>query len=189
MTASTLLRSSRRASGVTQGALAARSHISRANVSSIESGKRIPTVETLERLLRQTGHRLIAVSASGVDATETAERIATTTSRDSALRAFLAFSDSLARATDIDRILLTASEPPTTADHFWDAALAALVDRPTKRGLIPQTGVDQFTFTHPRIPAVITLGRLRSRAGYQANVPEEFLRRNVLLERATLESV
>ncbi|MGV8912621.1 MAG: helix-turn-helix domain-containing protein [Rhodoglobus sp.] len=188
MTASTLLRSSRRASGVTQGALAARSRISQPNVSSIESGKRIPTVETLERLLRQTGHRLIAVSASGVDATETAERIGAATSRDSALRAFLDFSDSLARATVIDRIILAASEPPSTASRFWDAALAALVDYRLSVASSPKPAWINSSLRTLANPQSSHLGDY-DLAPNITNIPEAFLRRNVMLERTTLESV
>ena len=76
MAASTLLRSSRLTSGISQGDLAARAKTSQPEISTIENGKRIPTVDTLERLLRQTGHRIIAVPGSGTDAAETADRIA-----------------------------------------------------------------------------------------------------------------
>ncbi|GAA1216936.1 helix-turn-helix transcriptional regulator [Rhodoglobus aureus] len=188
MTASTLLRASRRASGVTQGDLALRSRISQPNVSSIENGKRIPTVETLERLLRQTGHRLIAVSASGVDATETAERIATATSRDSALRAFLDFSDSLANTTDIDRIVLTVTEPPSTGYPSWDAALAALVDYWLSQATLPAPVWISSPSRFLDAPDSPQLGKY-DLAPEVAKVPTEFLRRNVLLELSTLTSV
>jgi transcriptional regulator with XRE-family HTH domain len=191
MTASIILRSSRLASGISQGDLALRSNTSQPDISTIESGRRVPTVDTLERLLRQTGHRLIAIPGSGTDAAETAERISAAghpDSADSPLRAFLDYSDSLARAAGIDRVVLGIAEPHLTGVPAWDAALAALVD---------------YWFTKSRLPKPAWIsGPSRTLAAPQspqlgqydlpvdlANVPREFQRRNILIERATLDSV
>ncbi|HEV7813422.1 MAG TPA: helix-turn-helix transcriptional regulator [Leifsonia sp.] len=187
MAASTLLRSSRLASGITQGDLAVRAKTSQPEISTIESGKKIPTVDTLERLLRQTGHRIIAVPGSGADATETAERIASSSSNDSALRAFLDYSDGLARAAGVDRVVLGIAEPPSTGSAAWDAALAALVDYWLGKSRLPKpewiNSRSRFLVT-PRSPQ---LGEY-DLAPELADVPQEFRRRNVLVERATLES-
>jgi transcriptional regulator with XRE-family HTH domain len=191
MTASTLLRSSRIASGITQGDLAARARTSQPEISTIESGKRIPTVDTLERLLRQTGHRIIAIPGAGTDAAETAERIAAASairSGDSALRAFIDYSDSLARASGVDRVVLGIAEPRPTGSPAWDAALAALVDYWFSRAKLPKPEwihSPSRTLPEPRSPQL---------SAYDlppdlAQVPREFLKRNVLLERRTLESV
>lgn len=188
MSASTLLRSSRLTSGITQGDLAARAKTSQPDISSIESGKRVPTVDTLERLLRQTGHRIIAIPGAGVDAAETAERIASSTSRDSALRAFLDYSDSLAASTGVDRVVLGIAEPHATGSASWDAALAALVDYWFSRSKLPKpawiNSSSRF-LTAPQTPQLSEYDLPPVRE----NVPPEFRRRNVLIERSTLESV
>ena len=188
MTASTILRSSRLSRGITQGDLAARAKTSQPEISTIESGKKVPTVDTLERLLRQTGHRLIVVPGSGTDAADTADRIALSTSRDSALRAFLDYSDSLARTVGVDRVVLGIAEPHRTGSQAWDAALAALVEFWFNKSRLPKpnwiTASSRF-LVEPQSPQ---LGPF-DLAPELANVPPEFLRRNVLLERSTLESV
>jgi transcriptional regulator with XRE-family HTH domain len=188
MPAAILLRSSRLASGITQGDLAARAKTSQPEISTIESGKKIPTVDTLERLLRQTGHRIIAIPGAGTDAAETADRIASANSRDSALRAFLDYSDSLARAEGVDRVVLGIAEPHSTGSPAWDAALAALVDYWFSKSRLPKPDwitAASRTLTDPQSPQ---LGAY-DLAPDLAAVPREFLRRNILLERATLESV
>ncbi len=188
MAASTLLRSSRLARGITQGELAVRGKTSQPEISTIESGKKSPTVDTLERLLHQTGHRIIAVRNSGIDAAETADRIAAATSKDAALRAFLDYSDSLSKATGVDRVVLGIVPPRSSGSSAWDAALAALVDYWFNKSRLPKPDwiASQTRFlTEPQSPQ---LGRF-DLAPELAEVPAEFRRRNVILERATLESV
>ena len=191
MAASTLLRSARLTRGISQGDLAARTKTSQPDISVIEAGRRTPTVDTLERLLRQTGHRIIAVPGVGPDATETAERISVAlkpNSNDSALRAFLDYSDSLRRAKGVDRVVLTVPEPHPTGSRAWDAALAALADYWLSKSKLPKPewiNAPRRTLPEAESPQLgaYDLGPDR------ANVPAEFLRRNVLIERATLESV
>ncbi len=188
MPASILLRSSRLASGTSQGDLAIRAKTSQPEISTIESGKRIPTVDTLERLLRQTGHRIIVIPGSGTDAAETADRIATATTTDEELRAFLDYSDSLSRAVGVDRVVLGIAEPHPTGSPGWDAALASLVDFWFSRSRLPKprwVKAASRTLADPQSPQ---LGA-HDLSPDVANVPREFLRRNVLLERSTLESV
>nr|WP_240148394.1 helix-turn-helix transcriptional regulator [Diaminobutyricibacter tongyongensis] len=186
-----MLRSARLTSGISQSDLAARTQTSQPDISTIEAGKRTPTVDTLERLLRQTGHRIIAVPGVGPDATETAERISAAlkaNSRDSALRGFLDYSDSLRRAQGVDRVVLTVSEPHPTGSSAWDAALAALADYWLSKSKLPQPAwitAPRRTLQAPESPQ---LGPYDLEPDL-AEVPSEFLRRNVLIERATLESV
>jgi len=188
MAASTLLRSARLTSGITQADLASRANTSQPDISSIESGKRVPTVDTLERLLRQTGHRIIAIPGAGVDATETAERIAYATSRDSALRAFLDYSDGLASATGVDRVVLGIAEPHPTGSTSWDAALAALVDYWFSRSRLPKPDWINSSSRFLDTPQTPHLGKYDLPTALD-NVPTEFRRRKVLIERSTLESV
>lgn len=191
MSASVLLRASRLSRGISQAALAARARTSQPDVSSIESGKRIPTVDTLERLLQQTGHRLLAVPSIGPDAVDTANRIASALrgpGRDAALRAFIDYSDQLARTSGADRVVLAFVEPPATGSAAWDAALAAVADHWLSTGKLPKAK----WIAHPNrflpTPQTPHLGEYDIEPD-PANVPPAFLRRNVLLERATLASV
>jgi transcriptional regulator with XRE-family HTH domain len=191
MTASTLLRSARLTSGISQGDLAARTKTSQPDISTIEAGKRTPTVDTLERLLRQTGHRIITVPGVGPDAIETAERISVAlkpNSTDSALRAFLDYSDSLRRAKGVDRVVLTVTEPHPTGSRAWDSALAAVADYWLSKSKLPKPKwISAAGRTLPKAESP-QLGKYDLEPD-RANVPAEFLRRNVLIERATLESV
>lgn len=191
MTASTLLRAARNASNLNQTALASGARASQAEISAIENGKRNPTVDTLDRLLARTGHRLIAIKTDRPDAVTSAALIAAAVKeqdRERALRAFLDYSDGLASKSGVDRVVLTASEPHTTGSAAWDAALAA---------------VTEFRLNEPKLPKphwIATFGRQVTApvsphlTAYDlppdvALVPPEFLRRNVLIERGTLESV
>jgi len=191
MAASTLLRSARLTSGISQRVLAARTNTSQPDISTIEAGKRTPTVDTLERLLRQTGHRIIAVPGVGPDAIETAERILISlgpNSTDSALRAFLDYSDALQRAKGVDRVVLTVTEPHSTGSRAWDAALAAVADYWLSRSKLPKAGwISAAGRTLPKAESP-QLGKY-DLGPDRANVPVEFLRRNVLIERETLESI
>jgi transcriptional regulator with XRE-family HTH domain len=191
MSAATLLRSSRLTSGIRQSDLARRAQTSQAEISCIEGAKKVPTVDTLERLLRQTGHRIIAVPGNGTDAAETADRIAAALkpgSTDSALRAFLDYSVSLGRATGIDRVVLGVAEPHRTGSAEWDAALAALVDFWFAKGKLPRPGWIAQPSRFLATPASPQLTKYDLEPS-EANVPKEFLRRNILLERGTLGSV
>jgi transcriptional regulator with XRE-family HTH domain len=191
MSASTLLRSARLTSGISQGDLAALARTSQSDISTVEAGKRTPTVDTLERLLRQTGHRIIAVPGVGPDATETAERISVAlkpNSGDSAIRAFLDYSDNLRRAKGVDRVVLTISEPHPTGSRAWDSALAAVVDYWLAKSKLPKPewiSSPGRTLLQAESPQ---LGQYDLEPD-EANVPPEFLRRNVLFEKATFESV
>jgi transcriptional regulator with XRE-family HTH domain len=191
MSASQLLRSAREASDLTQVELSRRSNTSQPNVSFIESGSRIPTVDTLERLLQASRHRLITIPTIGPDAPATASRIEIALAgdnSDAALRAFIDYSDALARETGTTRIALTLARPARTGSAVWDSALAALVDfwlsheRSPKPDWIAQS--DRFLKV-PTEPVKYPLAPPLDRA----NVPPQFLERNVLLELGTLESV
>lgn len=191
MTASQLLRASRLASGISQGELAARAHTSQPEVSSIERGRRVPTVDTLERLLRQTGHRLVSVPGVGADSSETGDRIASALqsgSADSALRAFLDYSDNLARHSGTSRFALAIAEPRPTGSAAWDAALAALVDYWFAKSRLPKpewTQEASRVLSHAQSPQLSSYDV----APNLDDVPPEFLRRNVLIERSTLASI
>jgi transcriptional regulator with XRE-family HTH domain len=58
------LRAARRSAGLTQAELARRAGTSQATVSAYEHGRKLPSVETLGRLLAAAGARLAVVPAS-----------------------------------------------------------------------------------------------------------------------------
>ncbi|MEA2193428.1 MAG: hypothetical protein QOI73_3549 [Solirubrobacteraceae bacterium] len=65
-----LIRDARRAAGLTQAALAARLGVSQAAIAKLEREGANPTVQTLDRVLRATGHRLQLIApawSEGVD--------------------------------------------------------------------------------------------------------------------------
>lgn len=64
-----LIRDARRAAGLTQAELAARLGVSQSAIAKLEREGSNPTVQTLDRVLRPTGHRLqlIAPAWGGVD--------------------------------------------------------------------------------------------------------------------------
>lgn len=191
MSASALLRASRHSSGISQGDLAALAETRQPDISFIERGKRVPTVETLERLLLRTGHRLVSIPGNGPDAVETADRIATALSgpgRDKPFRHFLDYSDSLAAAHGVNRVVLTAAEPHPTGSPAWDAAVAAVSDFWLNEENLPRPDwIDHpgRYLTHSDAPHLSVYDLEPD----LTNVAPEFLRRNVLLERGTLASV
>jgi transcriptional regulator with XRE-family HTH domain len=64
-----VLREARRRAGLTQAELAERSGTSQATISAYESGAKHPSVETLSRLLAETGSRLVVEEGSPAVAT------------------------------------------------------------------------------------------------------------------------
>ena len=106
----------------------------------------------------------------------------------SAFRRFLQLADNLAAEHGSTKVGLVLTEPAPTGSGRWDAAIAALCEfRLIASALpIPSWVTDQIglpdTLWAPRtsdydIPADETL------------VPDAFLRRGILIEAATLESI
>lgn len=62
-----LIRDARRAAGLTQAELAARLGISQSAIAKLEREGSNPTVETLDRVLRPTGHRLQLIAPAWSD--------------------------------------------------------------------------------------------------------------------------
>lgn len=123
------------------------------------------------------------------NAAETALRIARAVragNRNAALRGFIDYSDALRRGVEL--VELSSVEPPPTGSEGWDAALAAVVDFWLgKAGVaVPSWANDSSrTSTRPETPH---LGDYDLPPDLN-NVPDEFLRRNILIERSTLASI
>lgn len=64
-----LIRDARRAAGLTQAQLAARLGVSQSAIAKLEREGSNPTVETLDRVLRPTGHRLQLIAPAWGTAT------------------------------------------------------------------------------------------------------------------------
>ncbi len=191
MTASSLLRAARRTSGLGQAEVARRSGTSQPDVSFVERGKRIPTVDTLERLLAGTGHRLVAVPSARPTSVETGDRIATSLAggrMDAAFRAFLDFSDGLAASEPVVRVVLACAEPDSTGSPVWDSALAAVAEYWLDRDGLPKPSwLDDPDRSLPT-PESLAVSVYDPEPDL-GEVPEQFRRRNLLVERSTLASV
>ena len=190
MTTQTIVRSSRRARRLSQAALSERSGIAPSSLSLIESGERVPTVTTLDRLLAATGHSLIAIPTRRADAATIAERIRTALVEGepaTALRHFIQLNDNLTAEHDEVRFALTIAEPAPTGVKHWDAALAGLVEYRLREENLPvpswtrhpsRTLRKAWTFNAGRY--VVPVDRRR--------VPQAFLDRRVLIDEETLIS-
>jgi hypothetical protein len=83
--------------------------------------------------------------------------------------------------------VLTVCEPPPTGSRAWDAALAAVSEFWLNKGKLPKPDWVKDPKRFLASPESSHLGDYDLEPD-NANVPPEFLRRNVLLERATLAS-
>lgn len=190
MTAGVLVRSSRRASRLSQKALGERSGVAASSLSLIESGERIPTVTTLERLLAATGRSLVSIPTRRADAATIADRIAEAL-RDGrpadAVRHFIQLNDNLVAEHDDVRFALTISEPAPTGAKHWDAALAGLVEHWLQEESLPLPSWTRSADRVLRKTWTFNAGRYVVPVD-RARVPQAFLARNVLIDRDTLES-
>ncbi|MCU1480129.1 MAG: family transcriptional regulator [Subtercola sp.] len=191
MSAKVLARSARAASGLTQSELAIRSGIAGSSLSLIEHGKREPTVATLDTLLRATGQTAVTIPTVRSDAARIASEIgdALTRSDDaSAFRRFLQLADNLAAEYGATKVGLVLTVPAPTGSEHWDTAIAALCEFRLDASALPIPTWVAKRVGHPDspwaprtsdydIPADATL------------VPDAFLRRGILIEAATLESI
>lgn len=186
---SALLRQARRATGLTQRALAAKARVPQPSVARVEAGARDLNVETLDTLLRSTGHQLIVVPTRRATAAAAAVAIGdflTGGDHKAAFREVIQLSDDLARSSACERVVLAFSTPPTTGDRRYDNLIAGLVENylaeagaPTPSWLdsIPPLDepwhIDPYTSRHPE---------------EIEQVPTHLRWRNVILDRSELAS-
>jgi transcriptional regulator with XRE-family HTH domain len=74
MDAAVTLRRVRRRSGLSLRALAARADTSHSTLSAYETGRKVPSVETLDRVVRAAGYELDVVLTPAVGGTDRAAR-------------------------------------------------------------------------------------------------------------------
>lgn len=190
MKASAFLRSARTAAGLTQSELARAAGVDRSTVSLIESGKRSPSLEKLSRIMRAAGRQLTSVPAGGLTAIDTASDIREhLQSGDSerAFRVWLAYSDSLADVAGVNRILLTATEPPSTGSDVWDAAIAAVTEHWLMRDDLTTPAWLSDDSRTLAVESVLPVNEW-STPGTIASVPEAFRKHGVLVDESTLSS-
>ena len=108
--------------------------------------------------------------------------------RDGALRAFLDYSDRLEHAGRAERVILSYVEPGPTGLRAWDAALAAVSDYWLNESNLPRSDWMMDPERALASPEAPHLGNL-DLSPDRDEVPSEFLRRNVLIERTTITSV
>lgn len=186
----TALRTAREARGWDQAELARRLGTSQSAVSFLERGKREPRLDTVERWLRATHHRVVVYPSVFPDAAETTDEIIHALGRgdrERAWRALLDYSDSLAVCRPVECVLLTAGVPSVISDETWSAAVASVTEwRLRDRGLpIPEWVDDPRRSVRRPQPLVISDYDLTPALD---EVPAEFRRRNLLLAADALKS-
>lgn len=191
MAADILARSARAASGLSQSELSSRSGVAGSSLSLIEHGKREPLVATLDALLRATRHSVVTIPTVRSDAAHIASEIsdAVEVSDDAlAFRRFLQLADNLAAESGATRVGLTLTEPAPTGSGQWDAAIAALCEFRLTTQALP---VPDWVTTRTGEPTDFWAPRssVYDIPADPARVPAAFLRRGILIESATLESV
>ncbi len=189
MSAAQLVKTARDAAGLDQRALAKRSESSQSQISLIESGKQSPSFDTVAKILRGAGRRLIAVDTLRDDTATIAGEIASALSADNIARAtrlFIQLSDNLAAEHGANRFALAIAQPQPTGSKRWDAALAALAAHWLVEEALP---VPEWASSNERSLLrawVFATSRVHPPLD---SVPAEFRRRRVLLDRDTLASV
>ena len=189
-TAASLVRISRKASKLTQLELAARARVDQSALSRIENG-RDADFGTVDRIIRGTGHRLIAVRTRRPDVATLVTDIARSLregDKQLAIRDLIQLNDNLVAERGLLRGVLALVEPELTGLPTWDAAIAALVEWRLTEEKIP---VPEWVHSPER--TLSTLGVLELDPADPpptiGDVPNEFLQHGVLAWRDTFESV
>jgi transcriptional regulator with XRE-family HTH domain len=190
-----LIRGARRQSGLTQRALAERAGTRQPTISAYETGHKIPSAATLERLVQATGGHLTVVPDHTLPftAVSVARRVGECVTqeppqRNEALRWVVELIDEFRRTDPANRPAMVAQEPEPTGSRKWDALLAACVEwlcaaagvaipAWTRR---PERFLDRWWFVTP----------YRSlHASAFVHTPAPFANRGVFIHRSSLESV
>lgn len=186
----TLLRAARTSRGLTQKQLATRSRLDQAGVSRAEGG-RDAAYSTVERLLAGAGHRLYSAPTHRDDAAEAAvgirDNLAAGDQRR-ALRVLLQLNDDLVAEHGLVRGVLGLAQPESTRSAVWDAALAGLVAWRLGEERVPLPVWVDDPGRHLKEPRTLEVDPADPIPA-ESDVPEELLRRGVLVWRDTFASV
>lgn len=126
---SALVKTARSTRGLSQIELAKRTGFDQAVISRYERGSGV-RFSTLDKILGSTGYSLYLAPTNGLSGDQAAILITKylkATETQSALRVLIQLNDDLMRERGITRGILGLSEPATTGNKVWDAAIAALV--------------------------------------------------------------
>jgi transcriptional regulator with XRE-family HTH domain len=190
MTAARLLRSARWGARLSQRELSASSEVAEATLSRIENDRRQPSVDLLERLLSRTQHSIVLVPTVRKDAATIGAIISEALDADdirTAYRQLIQLADNLAEVHGALRVGLTLAEPPPFAEPGWGAALAAIAAYRLDEADLPHAEWIDAPSRFLAAPWQPPTGGIRTRVD-ASRVPEEFARRNVLIEAETLVS-
>lgn len=188
--AAALLRAARESSRLSQADLVRRSGIDKSTVSLIESGRRSPSVDKLDRLLRATDRRIglyPTTRAGAVEAGAAIRSFVADGDEHGAFRVFLRYSDNLAATDGVDRVMLAAVEPEPTGSPIWDAALAAVSRHWLRHDRLPEPRWLEGRGRVLETPAALILDRWSSERAIR-NVPAAFRAHGILVDESTLQS-
>lgn len=179
----------RRSRRHSQTLIASRTREAASNLSVIESGRRSPRADKLDRILRASDARLGAIPTTRAGALETSAEIRTALTKsdhDGAFRSWLAYNDSLAAENAVNRVVLAAFPPEPTGSTLFDNALAAVTEY--------RLGEAHSPVPH-WVDEIAKLDRARVFSGSRyvtavdpRDVAEPFVRRGVLIAETTLRS-
>ncbi|WP_150952667.1 helix-turn-helix domain-containing protein [Microbacterium testaceum] len=187
------LRRARKRSGASLRSVALLSGVGANNLSAIENGQREPTSSTVDRLAVTMGIDWIPFEAHGrTPAAIAADQI--TRAEDEgrhaqAYRRFIQLADDLASADPVARVLLSAEQPDESSSRWLDAVAAVVelrlheVHAPVPTWAKERSGRPDAVWHPQRGSRALTL------TADHEQVPEEFLRRGVAIERGELLSV
>lgn len=157
-----LLREARHRRGLTQRELARRAQVPQAAISAIEAGKRSPTFDLLERVVRDgrlpLEVRLVdeppysaAAFARELRERLSDERCSVARREDGALRTIIDLRDSLLSVSAEELHSLTVDRPVLVGDGRWDAFLAGVVEEVSclRRAAPPSWTQEPQRFTKP----------------------------------------
>lgn len=186
--AAQLVRTARRASGLSQRALAGRARVSGSAIADVERSAHDPGSASLERLLGATGHRLCVLPTTSSPVAEWADLIyrelrSARRSQAVAFRALIGLSDELAAAPKPLRVALCVAVPAPCGDGRYDAAIAGLVEHYLTKDQLP---VPDWVFQPWR---VLTQPWQASPYTERSEVPQALARHGVWLAEADLASV
>ncbi len=143
--AADLLRSARRAAGITQSELALRAGTTQPAVAAYEAGARTPTLGTLERMVGACDQELeLAVRPRTRRGAASLAELARTMAHDDAgdrdrdaLRLIFGFADDFRGSPRPGRVALIAEAPPPTGQARFDAVLAGVAELFAREAGIP----------------------------------------------------
>ena len=190
MSSSGLIRTARSTKGLSQIELAELTGFDQAVISRYEGGSGV-RFSTLDKILGSTGSSLYMAPTNGLSADQAAILISTylkSNELQSAMRVLIQLNDDLLREHGITRGVLGLSEPATTGNKVWDAALAALVAWRLNQEALPLPGwvnhAERFLATN-----YILKFDSADPLPTESETPDEFLKRGVLVFEDTFRSV